>query len=58
MDVVNTPREAVISNFRSRVTNMDAMELIEEVMEVTKIAALNLWSTNRERSNIAIDQSA
>ena len=56
MDVVDTPRKAVISNFRSRVKNMDVMEPIEEVMEVVKIAALNLWATDRKRSNIAIDE--
>ncbi len=27
-------------------------------MEVTKIAALNLWGTDRERTNIAIDKCA
>ena len=37
---------------------MDVMELIEEIIETTKIAALNLWGTNRERTNIAIDECA
>ncbi len=37
---------------------MNVMELIEEITETTKIAALNLWGTNRERTNIAIDECA
>ena len=37
---------------------MDVMDLIEEIMKTTKIAALNLWGTNRERTNIAIDECA
>ncbi len=32
------------------------MELIEKISETTKIAALNLWGTNRECTNIAIDE--
>ena len=37
---------------------MNVMELIEEIIETTKIAALNLWGTNRERTNITIDECA
>ncbi len=37
---------------------MDVMDLIEEIINTTKIAALNLWGTNRERTNIAIDECA
>ena len=37
---------------------MDVMDLIEEIMKTTKIAALNLWGTNRERTNIAIAECA
>ncbi len=37
---------------------MNVMELIEEITETTKIAALNLWGTNRKRTNIAIDKCA
>ncbi len=37
---------------------MNVMELIEKISETTKIAALNLWGTNRERTNIAIDGCA
>ncbi len=40
------------------IKNMNVMELIEEITETTKIAALNLWGTNRERTNIAIDECA
>ncbi len=38
--------------------DMNVMELIEKITEVTKIAALNLWGTDRERTNIAIDECA
>ncbi len=37
---------------------MNVMELVEKITEVIKIAALNLWATNRERTNIAIDECA
>ncbi len=50
MDVVDTPKKEI--------QNMNVMELIEEIIETTKIAALNLWGTNRERTNIAIDECA
>ena len=50
MDVVDTPKKDI--------RNMDVTDLIEEITETTKIAALNLWGTNRERTNIAIDECA
>ena len=50
MDVVDTPKKEI--------KDMNVMELIEEITETTKIAALNLWGTNRERTNIAIDECA
>ncbi len=50
MDVVDTPKKDI--------KDMNVMELIEEITETTKIAALNLWGTNRERTNIAIDECA
>ena len=40
------------------IKDMNVMELIEEITETIKIAALNLWGTNRERTNIAIDECA
>ena len=50
MDMVDTPKKEI--------RDMNVMELIEKIMEVTKIAALNLWGTNRERTNLAIDECA
>ena len=50
MDVVDTPKKEI--------RDMNVMELIEEITETTKIAALNLWGTSRERTNIAIDECA
>ena len=50
MDVVNIPKKEI--------KDMNVMELIEEITETTKIAALNLWGTNRMRTNIAIDECA
>ena len=50
MDVVDTPKKEI--------RDMNVMELIERISETTKIAALNLWGTNRERTNIAIDECA
>ncbi len=50
MDVVDTPKKDI--------KDMNVMELIEEITETTKIAALNLWGTSRERTNIAIDECA
>ncbi len=48
MDMVDTTRK------ETRDTSV--MELIEKINETTKIAALNLWGTNREHSNVAIDE--
>ncbi len=50
MDVVDTPKKEI--------QHMNVMELIEKISETTKIAALNLWGTNRERTNVAIDECA
>ncbi len=50
MDVADTPKREI--------QDMNVMELIEKISETTKIAALNLWGTNRERTNIAIDECA
>ena len=43
---------------RKEIKDMNVMELIEEITETTKIAALNVWGTNRMRTNIAIDECA
>ncbi len=48
----------VVNYIKKDIRDMDVMELIEEITETTKIAALNLWGTNRERTNIAIDECA
>ncbi len=50
MNVVDTPKKDI--------KDMNVMELIEEITETTKITALNLWGTNRERTNVAIDECA
>ncbi len=51
MDMVDTPRKET--------RDMNVMELIEKIMKVTtKIAALNLWGTNREHTNLTIDECA
>ena len=50
MDMVDTPKKEI--------QDMNVMELIEKISEATKIAALNLWGTDRERTNIAIDECA
>ena len=50
MDMVDTPKKEI--------QDMNVMELIEKISETIKIAALNLWGTNRERTNIAIDECA
>ncbi len=50
MDMVDTPKKEI--------QDMNVIELIEKITEVTKIAALNIWGTNRERTNIAIDECA
>ena len=43
---------------KKEIQDMSVMELIEKISETTKIAALKLWGTNRERTNIAIDECA
>ncbi len=48
----------VVNYVKKDIRDMDVMDLIEEIIETTKIAALNLWGTNRERTNIAIDECA
>ena len=50
MDMVDTPKKEI--------RDMNVMELIEKISETTKIAALNLWGTNREHTNIAINECA
>ncbi len=50
MDVVDTPKKEK--------RDMNVMELTEKISETTKIAALNLWGTDRERTNVAIDECA
>ncbi len=45
-------------DLKKEIQDMNVMELIEEITETTKIAALNLWGTNRKRTNIAIDECA
>ncbi len=50
MDMVDMPKKETC--------DMNVMELVEKIMEVTKIAALNLWAMNGECTNIAIDECA
>ena len=50
MDMVDTPKKEI--------QDMNVMELTEKISETTKIAVLNLWGTNRERTNVAIDECA
>ena len=47
-----------VDTLKKEIRDMNVMELIEEITETTKIAALNLWGTNRERASIAIDECA
>ncbi len=54
MDVVDSSKNTL----KKDIKDMNVMELIEEIIETTKIAALNLWGTNRERTNNAIDECA
>ncbi len=54
MDVVDSSKNTL----KKDIKDMNVMELIEEIIETTKIAALNLWGTNRERTNIVIDECA
>ena len=48
----------VVNYVKKDIKDMNVTDLIEEITETTKIAALNLWGTNRERTNIAIDECA
>ncbi len=48
MDMVDTPKKEI--------RDMNVMELTEKISETTKIAALNLWGTDRECTNVAIDE--
>ncbi len=48
----------MVDSLKKDIKDMNVMELIEEITETTKIAALNLWGTNRERTNVAIDECA
>ncbi len=45
--------DSLKNTFKKDIKDMNVMELIEEITETTKIAALNLWGTN-----IAIDECA
>ncbi len=54
MDVADSSKNTL----KKDIKDMNVIELIEEIIETTKIAALNLWGTNRERTNIAIDECA
>ena len=54
MDVVDSSKNTL----KKDIKDMNVTELIEEITETTKIAALNLWGTNREHMNIAIDECA
>ncbi len=47
---MNTPKKEI--------RDMNVMELIEKISETTKIAALNLWGTDRECTNVAINECA
>ncbi len=42
MDMVDTPKKEI--------QDMNVTELIEKISETTKITALNLWETNKERA--------
>ena len=49
MDVVDTPRKEI--------KDMNVMELIEKISDVIKITALHLQTTNREFTNVYINNS-
>ena len=42
MDMVDTPKKEI--------RDMNVIELIEKISKTTKIAALNLWETDREHT--------
>ena len=48
MDVVDTPKKEI--------TDMNVSELIEKIIKTTKIAALNLCKTNKERINECVQE--
>ena len=48
----------MVDTLKKEIRDMNVMELIEKISKTTKIAALNLWGTNRERKNVAIDECA
>ena len=48
----------MVDTLKKEIRDMNVMELIDKISETTKIAALNLWGTNRERTNVAIDECA
>ena len=48
MDMVDTPRKET--------QDMNVMELIDKINKSIKIAALNLFGTNREHTNLATDE--
>ncbi len=50
MDVIDTPRKEL--------KDMNVMELIEKISDVIKITALHLRTTNREFTNVYINNSA
>ena len=50
MDVIDTPRKEI--------KDMNVMELIEKISDVIKITALHLRTTNREFTNVYINNSA
>ncbi len=50
MDVVDTPKKEI--------KDMNVMELIEKISDVIKITALHLRTTNREFTNVYINNSA
>ncbi len=50
MDVVDTPRKEI--------KDMNVMELIEKISDVIKITALHLRTTNREFTNVYINNCA
>ena len=50
MDVIDTPRKEI--------KDMNVMELIEKISDVIKITELHLRTTNREFTNVYINNSA
>ncbi len=48
----------MVDTLKKETQDMNVMEVTERISETIKIAALNLWGTNRERTNVAIDECA